>query len=234
MSAVPLSQRNPARPADRADMTDGAAVPSSPPANRARRSRWRDPRLWMGALLVLASVVIGARVLAAADDTVPVWTLDHAVSAGMAITNADVGVTRVHFSTATDQSRYWLADQALPAQAHLTRDVGAGEMLARSAVSTDTSAVPHELPLGVPAAGLPSDIAPGDHVEVWAVPQPDHAKRPPERVLSDVAVLSVGDVSVTGVGSDRQVVVGLPDGADTSAVLDSLNGSSVVLVRIGG
>lgn len=188
----------------------------------------------MGVLLVLAAVVIGARVLAAADDTVPVWTLDHAVSAGMAITDADVRATRVHFSTAGDQGRYWLADEPLPPRARLTRDIGAGELLARSAVSTAATAVPRELPLGVPAAGLPADVSPGDHVQVWAVPPPEDAKRSAELVLSDAAVMSVGEVAVTGVGSDRQVVVALPEDADTSAVLDSLNGSSVVLVRIGG
>jgi hypothetical protein len=183
--------------------------------------------------LVLASVVVGARVLAAADDTVPVWRLDHAVSVGMTISAADVRATPVHFSSAGDESRYWLADEPLPAQARLTRDVGQGELLARSAVSTDPGAVPHELPLSVTAAGLPADVGPGDHVQVWAVPQPDDAKRSTELVLSDAAVLSVGEVAVTGVGSDRQVVVALPGDADTSAVLDGLNGSTVVLVRIG-
>lgn len=143
MSAVSLPQRSSLRSAE---VGGGDSVPVSPPANRSRRPRWRDPRLWVGALLVLASVVVGAKVLAAADDTVAVWALNRDVAAGMAITASDVQATRVHFSSAADLSRYWLADQPLPTQAHLTRDVGAGEMLAKSAVSSDTTAVPHQLP----------------------------------------------------------------------------------------
>ena len=40
---------------------------------RGHRPAWRDPRLWIGVVLVAASVVAGARLLAAADDTVQVW-----------------------------------------------------------------------------------------------------------------------------------------------------------------
>lgn len=231
MSAVSLSQRNSPRTAE---LGSADAVPASPPANRQRPDRWRDPRLWIGALLVLGSVVIGAKVLAAADETVAVWSLDHDVSAGLAISGSDVRPTRVHFTSPADQGRYWLADEPLPDQARLTRDVGAGEMLAKAAVSTDPAAVPHQLPLGVTAAGLPAGVAAGDHVEVWAVPKPDDARSRPQLVLDDVAVLSVGDTSLTGLGSDRQVVVALPESADTAAVLDRLNGTTAVLVRITG
>ena len=230
MSAVSLSQRGSVRHVADADL-DG--VPASPPANRPRRSRWRDPRLWVGALLVLASVVVGARVLAAADDTVGVWALERELSAGMPLGRSDVHATRVHFADGADQSRYWLASEPLPVDAHLARDVGAGELLARAAVSTDQAAVPRQLPLGVTAAGLPPQLVPGDHVEVWAVPKPEE-KGAPEQVLADVAVQSVGEASITGVGGDRQVVVALPDDADTAAILDSLNGATVVLVRISG
>ncbi|HRK48490.1 MAG TPA: hypothetical protein PK324_22875, partial [Nocardioides sp.] len=48
----------------------GVDVPS---AVRGHRSGWRDPRLWVGVVLVAVSVVVGSRTLAAADDTVQVW-----------------------------------------------------------------------------------------------------------------------------------------------------------------
>lgn len=66
------------------------------------------------------------------------------------------------------------------------------------------------------------------------MPKPEQVRSRPDLVLSDVAVLSVGDASVAGLGSDRQVVVALPDSADTESILDSLNGTTVVLVRISG
>src|SRR5690242_2876688 len=39
-----------------------------PAATRTRPSGWRDPRLWVGVVLVTGSVVAGARILSAADD----------------------------------------------------------------------------------------------------------------------------------------------------------------------
>jgi hypothetical protein len=231
MSAVSLSSRTRVEAAG----TGGEeSAPASPPASRLRHSRWRDPRLWFGTLLVLASVVVGARVLAAADDTVGVWTLDHDVSAGMRLGASDLRVTRLHFSNAADESHYWLAQFQLPAQAHVTRDVGAGELLAKAAVSTDAAAVPHQLPLSVPAAGMPVNVAPGDHVEIWAVPKPEAARSRPRLLLGDTVVLSVGEPTVAGLGSDRQVVVALPSSADTGSVLDGLNGAAVVMVRTSG
>ncbi len=230
MCAVSISHRSVRAP----DAGDADIRAASPSANRSGRARWRDPRLWLGALLVLASVVIGAKVLAAADDTVSVWALDHDVGVGMSATDGDLRAVRVHFSDPRDAERYWPASEGLPAAAHFTHDIGAGELLARSAVSTDTAVVPHQLPLGVTSAGLPADLSVGDHVEVWAVPKPEAAKRSTTLVLPDVVVMSVGDVGVGGLGSDRQVVVALPDPAQTPKVLDATNGATVVLVRIGG
>ena len=49
--------------------------PADDPRRRAPGPRpgWRDPRLWVGVVLVTGSVVAGARLLAAADDMAPVW-----------------------------------------------------------------------------------------------------------------------------------------------------------------
>ena len=40
----------------------------APAATRVARPGWRDPRLWIGLLIVAGSVVLGARLLAAVDD----------------------------------------------------------------------------------------------------------------------------------------------------------------------
>src|SRR3954453_8266750 len=48
------------------------ALPGPTP-RRVRPPRWLDLRLVLGLLLVLGSVLLGARVVSAADATVPVW-----------------------------------------------------------------------------------------------------------------------------------------------------------------
>ena len=59
---------------------------SSPQAARLVRSRWLDPRLVTGLLLVLGSVVVGTRVVAAADDTVPVLVAAADLAPGQPLT----------------------------------------------------------------------------------------------------------------------------------------------------
>lgn len=206
---------------------------ASPSATRVQRRRWRDPRLWLGVVLVLGCVVVGARVLAAADDTVAVWVLDADQPAGSDLAESDVHPVDVHFADPADGRRYLPATEPLPPGLHLVREVGAGELLAAAAVSTDPGSVPAQLPLGVSDPGLPADLAPGESVDVWAVPTDDRAGAS-ALALRSVDVLSVASAGAAGPGGDRQVLVSLPRGADVATVLNRLRGSTVVLVRIGG
>jgi hypothetical protein len=220
------------RPADAPD------APASPQAARQRRTRWRDPKLWLGVVLVLGSIVIGARVLASADDTVAVWQLARDVPAGSEVSSSDLHVTRVHFNDPSVAGQYLLADHAVQPGARATRDLQAGEILAGSAVTSSAAPATRQLPLGVSAVHEPADLRAGDHVEVWAVPtsSPGAGSRgaaSPSLVLRDVTVLSVGS-SAVGVSAERQVLVGLSSRADVGAVLGQITGASVVLVRLAG
>ncbi|MFC5727983.1 MULTISPECIES: flagellar biosynthesis protein FlgA [Nocardioides] len=142
-----------------------ATVP--PPASRVARPGWRDPRLWVGVLLVTASVVAGARLLAAADDTVTVWAFDDDRGTGSAVVEGDLTTKRVRFADPADLDRYFLADTPLPDGLVLTRAVGAGELLARSAVGSATDAGLLQVPLEVDPNRVPPDVGTGSVVDVW-------------------------------------------------------------------
>lgn len=218
-----------------AGSTGQGGVPGSPVASRAGVTRWADPRLWVGVLLVLGSVVLGARLLAAADDTVAIWQLERDMVAGSAVTSADLRVTRVHFDEPADSARYVDASSRLPADATLTRDIAAGEMLTVSSVTTASTVPPQILPLAVTAAGMPSELAPGDSVDVWATPTDDGGggRARPVQVLQDATVTAVGAAAAVGIGGDRQVAVALPHDADVGSALRSLHEATVVLVQNG-
>ena len=53
-----------------------------PPPTRHRRPGWRDPRILVGLVIVAASVLVGVKVLAAADDSVGVWAVRKDLPAG--------------------------------------------------------------------------------------------------------------------------------------------------------
>ncbi len=235
MGEVSLRLRVAAGPLDRQpDAVDAA----SPQAARQRRTRWRDPKLWLGIVLVLGAIVVGARVLASADDTTAVWQLARDVPAGSPVSSADLEVTRVHFDDPAVAGQYLPADEGLLAGARATRDLVAGEILAGSALTSSAAPATRQLPLGVSAVHEPADLRAGDRVEVWAVPASSpgagsHDSAVPTLVLSEVTVLSVGG-SAVGVSAERQVLVGVGPRADVGEVLRQINGASVVLVRLAG
>ena len=217
------------------DVDRAGELSASPPAQRLRSARWRDPRLWLGVLLVVASVLVGAALFSSADDTVAVWAVDHDVSAGMPLTADDVHAVRVHFDESGGEASYLTADDALPADARAGRDLAAGELVAVSAVA-DVRAGPDRLPLAVSAGGLPAGLVVGDTVDVWAQPSLDAAgadQRPSRQVLDDVMVMSLGAEAAGGLDTAREVLVALPGQTDVGDVLDGLRGSDVILVLVG-
>ncbi len=236
MTDVSLSHRDVTRPGHGPDVDRvGDVAGSSPPAQRLQRHRWRDPRLWLGVVLVLVSVLVGATLFASADDTVAVWAADSDLHAGMPLTSDELHSTRVHFADSSDAARYLRASEPIPPGAVAARDVAAGELVAVSAVST-SGASPDRLPLAVSSAGLPADLTAGDTVDVWAVPAADASstqRRESSRVLDDVTVTSLGAEAAGGLDATREVVVALPAQTDVGDVLDALSGSDVVLVLVG-
>lgn len=208
-----------------------------PPATRARPPGWRDPRMWVGLAIVAVSVLGGARLLAAADESVQVWTVTRPVAAGEPVPAGDLAATRVRFVEAGDLARYLPADEPLPAGAVLARSVGAGELLPRDALGDPADTGVARLPLSVPAQQVPPGLATGDRVDVWV-------SRETARVGEYDATLLLEDAEVVSVSSggdalapttELQLVLGL-DGeqqADLDRTLTDLGGGTVTVVARG-
>jgi hypothetical protein len=189
---------------------DAAAPPA---AARARRPGWRDPRLWIGIALVAASVLVGARVLAAADDTEAVWALRADAGAGETLAEDDLVSVRVRFQDADELDRYFRVDDTLPADLRLDRALGEGELLPRAALDDAERADTRQVPLAVPPEQLPPSVGPGSTVDVYllaATPaEGDAAAR--TKVLEEVGVVDVATPEEgLGAGGVQQVVVSVP------------------------
>lgn len=231
---------------------------ASPPARRAARPGWRDPRFAIGLVLVALSVVVGVRVVDGRDDTTPVLAAARPLVAGQRLGPDDVAVVEVRFAAAGDADRYLPAgsdgsvggDGALGALegAVVTRGVGTGELVPRAATSA-TQDADVQVPLAVPLGRVPSTVQVGSSVDVWATPEPSttsttqsEAVEPTgtelaagdgaDRVLRGVPVLAVSRGQGLGPDSEIRVVVGVPDrGADVAAVVRTLAGAGVLLVH---
>lgn len=182
--------------------TSRQAVPPAPAA-RASRPGWKDPRLWVGLLIVAASIVAGARLFAAADDSVQVWAVTGPMAAGEQIAPEDLTPIRLRFVDGADADRYFGADEELPAGARLTRELGAGELLPRSALSGDDTGLATTA-ITIDALHVPPGLAPGDRIVLLA----GEGKEP---LLDDAVVVDVPEVETDfGSAAEQAIVIGVP------------------------
>lgn len=201
---------------------------------RARRSTWRDPRLAVGVLLVCLSVVLGAKLLGDADQTVEVLGAAGPLTAGQQLEPGDLVPVRVRFATAEDADRYLSADEDLATGTVLTRPVGVGEMVPRAALSTAPESALAELPVAVQSERVPAGVRAGSVVDVWIAPDPaatGDADAAAELVLEAVPVRSSSRPG-GGSGGLRQVVVGVPQDqqALVARVVAAMDPDRVVVV----
>jgi hypothetical protein len=202
----------------------GTSAAAVPPASRAARPGWRDPRLWVGVLIVAVSVVAGARLLAAADDTVAVWAVASDAGPGARLTADDLVAHRVRFADAGELDRYFAVDDELPADLRLVRPVGAGELLPRAALgSGDEAADTVELPISVDADQVPPSVGSGASVDVYLLGGRGAAARRTGPALAEATVVDAPALESTfgATTGRRQLVLAVPE-ADAEAFLAAL------------
>jgi len=171
--------------------------------------------LWIGVALMTASVAIGARLLASADDTVRVWAVAHEEGAGAHLRADDVVVRRLRFADASDLALYYRADRPLPDGLVLGRTVGAGELLARSAVTRAGDAPTVRVSVEVEPGRVDPDVHAGSVVDVYLDDHGDGGggAATDGRVLSGVTVLGAPSYDESfAIAGTRQIVLAVPAG----------------------
>lgn len=181
--------------------------------------------MWIGVLIVAASIVAGARVFAAADDTVQVWAVAGPIAAGDEIGQEDLVAVRLRFADTADADRYFGIDDELPADARVDRELGEGELLPRSALGGEGSGLATTA-ITIDSLHVPPGLRAGDRITLLA----GEGKRP---LLADAVVVDVPAADAEfGSASEQPVVIGIPaeradelnpvvtaDQADTLAII---------------
>ncbi|MGH8777369.1 MAG: SAF domain-containing protein [Jiangellaceae bacterium] len=201
----------------------------SPKAARLARPRWLDPRLVTGVLLVLGSVVVGTRVITAADDTVPVLVAATDLAPGQPLTEAMVQTRNVILEGNIDL--YYtgsVGDGYI-----VVRPVGEGELLPRAAVASaaDGDAVRY-VTVAVPSAEVPIGIGAGTVVDVWRAASEQDAERTATRILAAVTVTAAdsGGGGLAGTGSEARVTLAVAGGNE---LLEESTAALVAAARDG-
>jgi hypothetical protein len=211
---------------------------------RLARPRWLDPRLLTGLLLVLLSVVIGARVFAAADERVRVWAVTSDLGADSRLADGDLTVRAVRLD---DLARHYVgADQDLRGRV-LTRPLGRGELVPVSAVARAAAEPQRRVVVEVDRLGA-GGLTKGRVVDVDAVRDPaapatsdgadradgDAADGAPKLVLSGVTVaedVRAGDGAFATSGAKAGVPL-LVAVDDVAALIDAMAHGDVYVVQV--
>ncbi len=226
--------------------------PASPRASRLTAPGWLDGRLVLGLLLVLVSVVVGARVLSSADRSTLVWAASKDLTAGTLLAAGDLEPVRVRLFESAGQ--YVGAGGQPPVGYVVRRGLGAGELLPQDALtSPERSAELRLVTVPVEAGHYPPTLRDDQRVDLWVTPQadPDPAAgataapdagaaeplaplvlRGAQQVLSQVVVAS-GPVQddLAGAGGTVPIVLQVRPG-DVDEVVSAMGLGRLDLVRV--
>jgi hypothetical protein len=209
-----------------------------PTATRAQPPGWRDPRLWVGVAIVAVSIIAGARILGAADESVTVWAAARDMAPGDTVRADDLVSTSVRFGDDSVLDHYLLASDPLPDDLLLTRGLGAGELVPAAALGSGEEADTVIVSLAFPPELIPTNIGAGSMIELLVIPDEGAGEgksetSEPTTVLSDVVVMDAPSAadSLGSVSRGRQLVLGIPE-AESDALTEILAASEDQRVRV--
>lgn len=206
---------------------------AAPIPRRLSRPKWRDPRIVIGLLLVIAAVVLGAKVIGSSRQTTQVWAAAHDLAAGTVVTDADLVRAEVNLGDAI--AGYLSADTTAAGRV-LSRQVAAGELLPFAALGTPARGG-RLIGLGIEATDMPPGVTHGSIIDLYLMPVSTGGaagRGTPELVAKEVTVQLVTAPSsggLSGASSSKYQLVLLMDAKAADGLVRQLpSGSPLILL----
>lgn len=179
-------------------------------APRLAKPSWKDPRLLIGILMVLASVAGVVALVGNADKTVPMYAAKDALVVGQKVSHDSFRIVQVQLGEVDGQ--YLDPAAALEGNMVAIRMVPRDELVPRSSIGhTDAlDRKPASVSVDEP---LPKEVEVGTHVDVWvSLPDERNGFQAPVLMLpgAEVAALNVASTSL-GSGKNTQLMVLVTD-----------------------
>ena len=202
---------------------------------RNRPNRWGDIRLWVGVIVLIGSMFIGARVVSSGENTVTLWRATHDLAVGsssLALEPVVVELGSVGDSSAHDQ---YMQGNDVPTGT-VIRPIGQGEFVPISALAPASALLEKTRIVTVPVDPLhiAMGINAGDQVDVWSTVDPTRGVSTtliaPEKVLANITVVEVAS-EVVGTGGDIGVVLSVPE-EDVSRIVEAMRTGVMDLVKV--
>lgn len=190
-------------------------------------------RVVVGVLVVIGSVVLGARVVGAERQLATVWVTTTDLQAGTVLTGDDLTGLEVNLADGAD--RYFAASAPIVGK-QLLRPLGSGEIVPVGAVG-DPAADSRLLALSVDPDQVLPGLARGSVIDVYLVSgtatESTTALVGADLTVQEVTAPSSGGLSGAS-SSGYQVVVRLPTAAAQKLITQLAGGTIKILLHPGG
>jgi hypothetical protein len=171
---------------------------------RLKKPSWKDPRLLVGILLVLASVVGVISLVGAADRTTEAYAAREPIAVGEKLTTDKLHRVKVRLGDV--EQRYLTPESGLPDGLVAVQRIGKDQLLPRESLG-HLDALDRKPVAVTIEESLPAQAAAGSLVDVWvALPDTRNGFSEPTLLLpgAEIAQLTPGG---TALGSTRSTVV---------------------------
>jgi len=177
---------------------------SSATAARLKRPSWKDPRLLVGVLLVLASIAGVIFLVGSADRSTEVYAAREGIAVGERLTQENVVRAKVRLGD-TEQ-HYITVAAGLPQDVVAMQRIGKDQLVPRASLGAVDQLNRKPVALTVEQT-LPSQAVAGARVDVW-VAQPDakNGFSEPKLILPGAEIAEVANGS-TALGSSKTTVL---------------------------
>ena len=211
--------------------SEGAPVP-----RRTTRPKWLDIRVIGGLILVIAAVVVGARVVGASSHTSPVWAVTRDLAPGTVITAADLESVQVNLGDGA--TRYVSANSAGAVGTAVAVQLRVGELLPVSAITAGKPG--RVVVIGVAPNHMPPGVAHGSVIDLYLTTggTATASAAVTDLVSAGVTVQSVtppASGGLSGASSNQyQIAVLVTEALADSLVKTLPKGDAIVVLQTGG
>ncbi|MET3143613.1 UNVERIFIED_ORG: hypothetical protein ABIB13_003350 [Arthrobacter sp. UYEF2] len=171
---------------------------------RLKPPSWKDPRLLVGLLLVLASVVGVISLVGSADQTTEVYAARDSIAVGEKLT-AD-NVVRAKVRLGETEQQYVTVEAGLPDGQVAVQRIGKNQLVPKESLATVDALDRKPVAVTIDEA-LPPQAVAGTRVDVWvALPDARNGFSEPKLLLpgAEIAQVTAGS---TALGSSRNTVL---------------------------
>jgi hypothetical protein len=212
-------------------------VPAAPTPRRLARPKWLNVRVVGGILLVVAAVLVGARVIGASSQTAAVWVAGRDLAAGTVLSQGDLTTADVNLGD--NSTLYLTPGSSEPTGLTVVTAMAKGELLAASAVAeSDEGRV---VAIGVEPGNMPPGVAHGSTIDLYLTKGGSagaEAQATTELIGEGITVQSVTAPATGGLSgatsNQFQLSVLLPAGVADKLVRILPTGEPIVVLVSGG